>query len=318
VVFLGNPLLPFSFYAGDEFAHLEGDWSAATGTAGVEWQPSEGTLAYGKYTRGYKSGGFNAGALAPGKTGYTEPEFINAFEVGVKETFAQRLTANLALFMYDYKDPQYPSTVRNPDTGLLESRFFNLEKATSMGAELETIWAVTDALVVRFNYSYLDTEIDDKRCFVDGADTGIAGVLAPDARPCGTPTLGVQTPQLIDGGELPSAPHNKIAFNANYTFFTGPGNLTLGATWTYKDDAYYSVFSREAYLAPSYDQADFRALWNASDNRYTIIAFVNNAFDDVGYEAAGASQSAWGTQTRTLSLTAPRTYGIEVQFRFGQ
>jgi iron complex outermembrane receptor protein len=77
------------------------------------------------------------------------------------------------------------------------------------------------------------------------------------------------------------------------------------------------VFSREHYLAPSYDQTDFRALWNGSDNRYTIIAFVNNAFDDVGYEAAGATQSAWGTQSRTLSLTAPRTYGMEVQFRFG-
>jgi iron complex outermembrane recepter protein len=317
VVFLGNPALPFAFYSSGESAHLEGEWHAATGTAGLEWQPGEGTLAYGKYTRGYKSGGFNAGAMAPGRTGYTEPEFINAYEVGLKETFAQRLTTNLAVFMYDYKDAQYPSTVRDPVTGLLESRFFNLEKATSMGAELETVWAVTDALVVRFNYSYLDTEIKDPRCFIDGADTGITGTLQPDARPCATPVLGQQTGQLLDGGSLPSAPENKVAFNANYTFFTGLGNLTLGATWTYKDEAYYSVFSREHYLAPSYDATDFRALWNGSDNRYTIIAFVNNAFDDVGYEAAGASSSAWGTQSRTLSLTAPRTYGIEVQFRFG-
>src|SRR6185436_6460662 len=311
VVFLGNPALPFSFYSSDERAHLEGDWNATTGTAGLEWQPSESTLAYGEYTRGYKSGGFNAGAMADANS-YTKPEFINAYEVGLKETFAQRLTANLSVFMYDYTDPQYPSTVRSAATGLLESRFFNIEKATSMGAELETTWAVTDAFVVRFNYSYLDTEIDDKRCFVDGGDTG-AG--APDARPCG-PAAG-QAPQLIDGGELPSAPHNKIAFNANYTFFTGLGNLTLGATWVHKDEAYYSVFSREHYLAPSYDQTDFRALWSGSDNRYTIIAFVNNAFDDVGYEAAGATQSAWGTQSRTLALTAPRTYGMEVQFRFG-
>ncbi len=317
VVFLGNPALPFSFYSSDERAHLEGKWHAATGTAGLEWQPSEGVLAYGKYTRGYKSGGFNAGAMAPGRTGYTDPEFINAYEIGLKETFAQRLTANVSVFMYDYKDAQYPSTVRDATTGLLESRFFNLEKATSMGAELETVWAVTDALVMRLNYSYLDTEIDDPRCFVDGADTGIAGVLQPDARPCTTPALGTQTAQLLDGGDLPSAPKNKVAFNANYTWFTGLGNLTIGSTWTYRDDAYYSVFSREHYLAPSYDQTDFRALWSGTNNRYTLIAFVNNAFDDVGFEAAGATQSAWGTQSRTQSLTAPRTYGLEVQFRFG-
>ncbi|HET9447098.1 MAG TPA: TonB-dependent receptor [Steroidobacteraceae bacterium] len=317
VVFLGNPALPFSFYSENATAHLEGKWDAVTGTAGLEWSPGEDILAYGKYTRGYKSGGFNAGAMAPGRTGYTEPEFINAYELGLKQTFAQRLTANLSVFFYDYQDAQYPSTVRDATTGLLESRFFNLEKVTSMGAELETVWAVTDAFVMRFNYSYLDTEIDDPRCFVDGGDTGISGSLQPDARPCTTPVLGQQTAQLLDGGELPSSPNHKVAFNANYTFFTGVGNLTLGATYTYKDEAYYSVFTRDHYLAPSYDNVDFRALWSGSDNKYTFIAFVNNAFDDVGYEAAGASMSAWGTQSRTLSLTAPRTYGLEVQFRFG-
>jgi iron complex outermembrane recepter protein len=317
VVFLGNPALPFSFYSSDERAHLEGKWHAATGTAGLQWQPNESTLAYAKYTRGYKSGGFNAGAMAPGRTGYTEPEFINAYEIGLKETFAQRLTANASVFMYDYKNAQYPSTVRDATSGLLESRFFNLDKATSMGVELETVWAITDAFVVRLNYSYLDTEIKDKRCFIDGADTGIAGVLQPDARPCSTPVATQQTGQLLDGGELPSAPNNKVAFNANYTWFTPAGNLTVGGTWTYRDEAYYSVFSREHYLAPSYDQADFRALWQHPNARYTVIAFVNNAFDDIGFEAAGATQSAWGTQTRTLSLTAPRTYGLEVQFKFG-
>jgi outer membrane receptor protein involved in Fe transport len=186
-----------------------------------------------------------------------------------------------------------------------------------MGAELETVWAVTDAFVMRFNYSYLDTEIDDARCFVDGADTGISGSLQADARPCTTPALGQQTAQSLDGGELPSSPNHKVAFNANYTFFTGVGNLTLGTTYTYRDEAYYSVFSRDHYLAPSYDSVDFRALWNGNDNKYTFIAFVSNAFDDIGYEAAGASMSSWGVQSRSLSLTAPRTYGLEVQFRFG-
>ena len=198
------------------------------------------------------------------------------------------------MFFYDYQDAQYPSTVRDPTSGLLESRFFNLEKATSMGAELETVWAVTDAFVMRLNYSYLDTEIDDARCFVDGGDTGISGSLQPDARPCTTPALGQQTAQLLDGGELPSAPNHKVAFNANYTFFTGVGNLTLGTTYTYRDEAYYSVFSRDHYLAPSYDNVDFRALWNGNDNKYTFIAFVNNAFDDTGYEAAGATHVGMG------------------------
>ena len=193
------------------------------------------------------------------------------------------------------------------------NRFFNLDKATSMGAELETVWAVTDALVLRLNYSYLDTEIEDTRCFIDDADgsparsAGRASVHTP---------AGAQRGQLLDGGELPSAPNNKVAFNANYTLFTAVGNLTLGGPGriatrrTTRCSRASTTWRRRTTRRTS-------ARCGSNDNRYTLIAFVNNAFDDEGFEAAGATQSAWGTQSRTLSLTAPRTYGLEVQFSFG-
>ena len=48
---------------------LAGEWHATTGTAGLEWTPNDDTLAFVKYTRGYKSGGFNAGSFAPGRDG---------------------------------------------------------------------------------------------------------------------------------------------------------------------------------------------------------------------------------------------------------
>ena len=229
-----------------------------------------------------------------------------------------RLTANVSLFYYDYQDAQYPSTVRDPVSNINESRFFNLEKSVSMGAELETIWAVTDNLQARFTYAYLDTEIKDDRCFIDNADTGILGVMvSPQAKPCGTPTLGVQIGQSIDGDRLPSTPKNKVALNANYTWDFPVGSLTFSGTYTYRDEAYYAVFSRDHYLAPSYYDTDLRILFTEAQNRYTLIAFAKNAFDDEGYESAGASMSAWGVQSRSLSLTFPRTYGVEAQFRFG-
>ncbi len=139
--------VPHAFYSeADRRGLLAGEWHATTGTAGLEWSPGDDTLAFLKYTRGYKSGGFNAGQFAPDRTGYTEPEFINAYEFGLKQTFMDRLTANLSLFYYDYKDAQYPSTVRDPVSNLNENRFFNLEKAESMGVEVEMNWAVTDSL----------------------------------------------------------------------------------------------------------------------------------------------------------------------------
>ncbi|MGH8186409.1 MAG: TonB-dependent receptor, partial [Steroidobacteraceae bacterium] len=284
--------LPYAFYSEiNRTGLLAGEWHATTGTAGLEWTPGDDTLAFVKYTRGYKSGGFNAGQFSPDRTGYTDPEYINSYEFGLKQTFMERLTANLSLVYYDYTDPQYPSTVRDPVSNLNENRFFNIDKAEVKGAELEAVWAATDSLQMRLTYAYLDTEIKDTRCFIDPDDTA---AVFPGARPCPTSVPTTQLGQQFNGDRLPSTPEHKVAFNANYTWYTPAGNLTLSGSWTYKDETYYSVFSRPHNLAPSYDETDFRALWNEPNNRYTIIAFVRNAFDDEGYEAAGASLSAWG------------------------
>jgi iron complex outermembrane receptor protein len=315
----GFPGVPFAFYSEiDRRNLLAGAWHASTGTAGLEWTPNDDTLTFVKYTRGYKSGGFSAGTFAEGRTGYTEPEYINSYEFGVKQTIAERLTANLSLFYYDYEDAQYPSTVRDPVSNINQTRFFNLAAATSMGAELEATWALTDALQLYLSYAYIDTEIKDDRCFVDGDDTGYSGVLvSPQGRPCGPFGFGDQIGQRIDGERLPSTPQHKVALNANYTWYTPAGNLTVSGTWTYRDETYYSVFNRDHNLAPSYSETDMRLLWNEPNDRYTIIAFAKNLFDQEGYEAASATMSAWGVQTRSRSYTFPRTYGIEAQFRFG-
>jgi iron complex outermembrane receptor protein len=312
--------LPYAFYSEiDRRNRLDGQWHATTGTAGLQWSPNDDTLTFLKYTRGYKSGGFSAGNFAEGRTGYTEPEYINSYEFGIKQTLAERLTANVSLFYYDYEDAQYPSTVRDPVSNINQTRFFNLEAATSAGVEIEANWAVTDAFNLYLSYAYLDTEIKDDRCFIDGDDTGYSGqLISPQGRPCAPFSFGGQVGQRIDGGRLPSTPEHKMALNANYTWYTPAGNLTASGTWTYKDETYYSVFTRDHNLAPSYSETDVRLLWNDPNDRYTIIAFAKNVFDQEGYEGAGASMSAWGVQSRTRSLTFPRTYGLEAQFRFGK
>ncbi|WP_175597328.1 TonB-dependent receptor [Peristeroidobacter soli] len=323
-ILFGAPGVPYAFYASsvvdgttvpeiDRRNHLTGKWHGTTGTAAIQWTPAADTLAFAKYTRGYKSGGFNAGQFAPGLTGYTEPEFIDAYEIGLKKTFANRLVANLSLFHYDYEDAQYPSTVRDPASNLNETRFFNLENAVSRGVELEALWAATDALQLQLSYSYLDTEIDDSRCFIDNADVRAA---AADARPCSSEPAA-QRGQSINGDSLPGSPENKIAFSADYTWRMPAGALTLSGSWIYRSETYYEVFSREHHLAPSYDETSLRALWSHPERNYTLIAFVRNVFDDESTERVSATESSWGVRSIEASLRPPRLYGLEVQFRFG-
>ncbi len=105
---------------------LGADWSATTGTAGVEWTPTADALYYAKYSRGYKAGGFNTGTLTTDPE--TLPESLDAFEIGSKNQWLNRtLQTNLSVFYYDYANMQIPLSVQ-PTSGPATTEFFNMKK----------------------------------------------------------------------------------------------------------------------------------------------------------------------------------------------
>jgi len=292
--------------------HLEGEWSGVTGTAGIEWKPVDHALGYLKYTRGYKSGGINAGELAAAP--YTDPEHINAYELGWKQDIGGRLQANVAAFYYDYKGSQIPLAFPTNTTPAVV--VYNIDQKL-YGVELETIWRPFDSLQVMANYAYLHSAIGDSGiCYQDGANT-VANV---GPKPC--VGAGGFAGQLIDGNKAPRAPENKASLNLLYTVELSPGSLALSGSYIWVDKQYVSVFTRPEYLMPSYGQADFRATWTDTGNNYSFVAYLKNAWNTVGYDDAGVGVNGFTAggvpvvQTN-FAYTLPRTYGLEVQFRFG-
>ena len=293
---------------------LSASWSAVTGTAGVEWTPTEDSLAYARYSRGYKSGGFNAGGVSAAPE--TQPEFVNDYELGYKRSFGQTFQANIAAYYYDYKGLQVPLTVPTP-SGANLTQFFNLDSSRSYGIELETIWRPTDQLKFMLNYGYASSKIEKACCFVDGTDPT---AVQPGAQPVG-PVVGGKQQQSLKGGELPLTPKNKVALNAVYTLVFDPGTLDLSASYIWKDSSYSLVFNRFYNKMPSYDQVDLRAVWTDTDDRYRVILFAKNVFDTKGYDGASGGQyistnfppSSVG---QTYSYTPPRTFGVQLQYHF--
>jgi iron complex outermembrane receptor protein len=289
--------------------NLEADYNGVSGTVGLQWQPSDDTNLYARYARGYKAGGFIASAnMAPGI--YADPEYLNSYELGWKQSVGGRFQLNAALFYYDYEDFQAPLSVQLPSapgTVIFATQFLNLD-AEVMGVEVETQWSPIDAVRLFVNASYVDSEITRGCCFQDTTDPG---AVAPGAQP-----VGAGGAQTLVGNSLPNSPEVKYTIGANYTWNWTPGALTFGGTYSYTDDLQGNVFSNPIARAEANEIADFRLLWNDAQNRYTIIGFVKNAFDEVAYiRSAGSSPTAVGSR-RTVGLTYPRTYGAEVQFRF--
>ena len=132
-------------------------------------------MVYGSYARGYKAGGANP----PGAV-FTEfgpfdtpepihpltfkPEFIDAFELGSKNTlFDGALTLNGDAFYYIYKDYQISEIVDRTSINLN----FN---AHVKGAELEATWEPMPGLRFNFAGGWEDTQIDNGQSAVDLMD----------------------------------------------------------------------------------------------------------------------------------------------------
>ena len=311
---------------------MSNTWDAVTGTLNVDWTPDRDTLVYGKYSRGYKSGGFLLGTLA------TQPEArqesVNAFEVGAKETIGHRLIVNGSLFFNDYKDLQLNLSQLNAAGTAAANNFVNVD-AQAYGLELEATWQPIKPLQVIASYGYLHTEVTKGCCFYDPADPS---ALLSGAKPQGGTAVTnhvLLVFQNLKGSQLFQSPENKFALNANYSFEFTPGTLILSGTYTWTDKTIYQPFNDPAFQVPAYGTADFRALWKNAGTKYEVIAFVKNAFDEKGYTSTGSTNptAVFGDpnpglvvggvgylrQTGlniTRGLIQPRTYGLEVQYRF--
>jgi len=142
-------------------AVVDQQWDAITGRAALNWTPqlsfTDQTLVYGSYAHGYKAGGANP----PGATLLTlnesnsagfpihpltfKPEFIDAFELGSKNTLLDgALTLNGSVFYYNYEHYQISEIV---DRTAINNNF----DAHVKGAEVEAAWEPIPGL--RFNMS---------------------------------------------------------------------------------------------------------------------------------------------------------------------
>ncbi len=140
---------------------LEVDFQETTGRIGADWTPqldfTDDSLFFASYAKGYKGGGINppqpAGSDLFPK--FFDPEFVNSWEVGTKNTFAdgtQQL--NLTGFMYDYQGYQITQIVNRSSVN------FNVDAELS-GLEIEYLWTPADNWLLTANVGLLDATVKD-------------------------------------------------------------------------------------------------------------------------------------------------------------
>ncbi|MEO0982131.1 MAG: TonB-dependent receptor [Pseudomonadota bacterium] len=138
------------------------DFQEVTGRATLDWSPdlafTEDSLFYASYARGYKGGGINPPQPADNPDAFEdffEPEFINAYEIGTKNTFdGGRFQLNATGFIYDYTGYQITQIINRTSAN------FNID-ATIRGLEFESVWNPASTLLLTANIGYLTSSIRD-------------------------------------------------------------------------------------------------------------------------------------------------------------
>ena len=141
---------------------LNAQFEEVTGRFGFDWSPdfswSEDTLIYAFYSRGYKGGGINPPQPADNTSGVPQtfdPEFINSYEIGTKNTLAGgAMQLNATGFYYDYEGYQISAIVNRTSAN------FNVD-AEITGLEIETVWNPASTLVLNANLGLLDAQVVD-------------------------------------------------------------------------------------------------------------------------------------------------------------
>ena len=296
---------------------LNASWGAPTGEVDIDWTPDRSFLAYAKYSRGYKSGGWSTYTIIASPE--VNPEYVDAFEVGAKKTLGSKLTVNADAFYYNYYGEQVPVNESTPTQSFVV--LYNVPLVHNYGAELWGSYHPIDPLVFNLSYSYLSAKIVRSGCVEDVTDPL---AVQPGAKTSGCKeTNPIALEQNVVGEEIPGATPNKVSFNAIYTWNFEPGKLSLSGSVIWKDATYDAIFNRSYNLQPPYDQVNLLLNWASANNRYNVILFCDNLLNSTGYDgSAGAilnTVTAPGQKEDILTspfLTAPRTFGIQVQYRW--
>ncbi len=312
-----NPSGAYTDSDGNRVRRLADSWEAVTGMLRVDWTPSDNTLVFANYARGYKGGGFGTGGGASvfAPLPEVDKEQIDSYEIGWKQDFPELyLTINTDLYLYDYKGYQIPNAVIPiPVAGqpsLAYTAFLNLPKVQTTGFEVETTWAPTEEFRLFLNYGYTNPEIKEANGLVHSADplarlpgaTPSGAVVSPRYNAAGLLVDG-QVGQDLKGNILPFSPKNKVSLNALYTFdLAEMGSLTTSASYNWQDGTYSSIFNRDVNKTPEWDLVNVRALWTSADGHFTIIGFINNLFDDLQFD--GRSQGLRRADTTAAATTA--------------
>jgi iron complex outermembrane receptor protein len=270
-----------------------------SGKAAIQADLSENNMAYASYTRGYKGPAYNIFYnLTTVGAGVIAPETVNAYEVGLKNTFLDGdLIVNLAAYYAEYDNYQ----ANSPDfvAGVRTTRLTNAGSVSTTGFELDFVATPSPNFSLSGGLAYNKAQVEEFR-------------LPP----------GADATQLIaKGTSLANAPEWKMALGAQYEIETsGFANIELGSQISMQSDQIYELspnpLVRRGSTVDGYAIVDLSAALVDQNDGWRLMFQVKNLFDQ-SFASSIVSGGPGGSFRYIIPREADRYFGVTAKINFG-
>lgn len=255
-------------------------------TVSLNYTFDRDTMAYVRYSKGYKSGGWNADfvrSVADVKFG---DESVDAYEIGFKSMFFDRkLRFNAAAYLSKHNNYQVFAFVQLSNGGTALN-VTNAGKLTSKGFEIETEFAPLKWLTFHANYGYNDASFDS---FKNGGGPGIN----------------------FDGNRPAEAPKHNLNLGIATDFDLGFAQLKIQGDYNYRSSFFSNPDNLPINLNSSLESINLRA--GLDFGKVSIFGWMRNAADDTTQIYNGRSFLGFPR----VRYNDPRTYGATLKIVFG-
>jgi iron complex outermembrane recepter protein len=274
--------------------HLSGNYGAFTPKFDLDWHATDAVLLYVSATRGYKSGGFNFTAAAPGSAAF-QPEKLWSYEVGAKtEWLDRRLRINATGFYYDYTNLQVQQLIA---AGVLS--IGNAATAKVRGAELEVVGKATADLQLTANFSALNAKYDTyPGASVPAALTGFVSNAS-----CAGTTCTIDA----SGNYLNAAPKYSALVAADYTRVFAGHEWSVHLDYSWRDRTYFDPSNVAVMSQGAYGLINGQIGIGGADRAWRVQVWGKNLADRKYY----LTTSAAGVTPDGL-VGDPRTFGVRL------
>ena len=275
-------------------------------------------IAYGTYSKGARSGGFNGRSTSAFSMGPYQPEKVTSYEVGTKtEWMDRRLQLNLTAFYLDYKDKQEQVVFPDP-VAVTVTVVQNAAKARIYGTEAEFKFVAAEGLTIGGNVSYLNTRFKDYL---------VSGFNLDPATAAAQPTVTIDKSNF----NLQRAPKYSADINGRYAMRMGEGSVVFNADYNWRDK-YYLVENSVQPAGPTPAIQKSYGLLNASVGyetaKWSVTAYGKNLTNaryfqqvlDIGTTYGGTPTNSTPVAIPGLwtygTIAAPVTWGVEGMLKF--